>query len=89
MKNQLDSIYRQELAKANLEARTGNKNAQAALSAYNERCEREKRMTREHVDSCMEIGMSKMESFASAIRAGLGPKIYNPPLSARVRFIVT
>jgi len=66
-----------------------NGKAQAALDAYNKRCEQYKEDQAAFISDCRMSGMSEIDAFAAALRAGYGPRVYNPPTHAMVKYIVS
>lgn len=90
MSDIMRDIYAAEKAKAELEAEIGNNRAKAELDRYNARCDQHRADGIAFAAELRSIhpDITDIEVIQHTILAGLGPRVYNPPLSAMVRYIV-
>ena len=66
-----------------------NAEAERALENYNESCRAYKAEQDEVYASAIASGMTKDEAVLHIFKCGYGPRVYNPPLAAMVRYIVS
>jgi len=85
MKAQHEAAYETERLIADMK----NRHAQRMLDDYNKRCEDYRKECVKVVEELESEGHTKSEAIRIATRLGYGPRLYNPPLGAMVKYIVS
>ena len=91
MKDYAKFMMAQHEAMADVEERIAafkNRLAEQQLAAYDASCRQYEAEGAEVYSSAIASGMSEMEAIGHMLRSGYGPRIYNPPVSAMVRYVV-
>jgi len=65
-----------------------NRHAERLLAAYDKRCSDYRADGAELYDQCIARGMSQIDAISHCLLMGYGPRVYNPPVAAMVRYIV-
>ena len=91
MSNYAEFMMAQHEAMADVEERMAklkNELAESALQRYDESCRQYEADGREVYQSAITSGMSEIDAISHVLRSGYGPRVYNPPAHAMVKYIV-
>ena len=91
MSDYVDSLMAQHEAMADVEeslAKLRNEMAERQLALYDEECQQYQEEGKAIYDQAIAEGLTEIEAFGRQIDLGYGPRLYRPPLSAMVRYVV-
>ncbi len=91
MSNYAEFMMAQHEAMADFEERMAyikNRAAERSLAEYDESCRQYKRDADDTYTDAIASGMTHDEAVVHVLRCGYGPRLYNPPMHALVKYIV-
>lgn len=91
MSDYVDSLMAQHEAMADVEEMLAdmlNGIAERQLADYREECRQYREEGKAIYDQAIAEGLTELEAFGRQIDLGYGPRLYRPPLSAMVRYVV-